>query len=185
MEGSNGTLRFESLAARLPGAHGVARAIHGATRLHWGYAPWLPGKWRLQQLALVCLDHDLLEPVARVDGGLSFEIDASDYVQRHVFATGGWEKETTRLLLSCFERPGSFLDVGAHVGYFTLVAARALAGRGRVHAFEPVPRSFALLRKNVEGNELDNVVLNNVACWSAPGEVTVHEANAMNSSTLR
>ena len=84
-------------------------------------------------------------------------------------------------MLSCLKLGGSFLDVGAHVGYYTLIGARALAERGCVHAFEPMPRSFALLKKNVESNRLENVVLNNAACWSSPGEVILHEANAINS----
>jgi FkbM family methyltransferase len=50
------------------------------------------------------------------------------------------------------------VDVGAHWGYFTLLAAPLCGTHGRVFAFEPHPRNFALLTKNVEANGLTNVV---------------------------
>ncbi|GMR22232.1 MAG: hypothetical protein BMS9Abin37_0566 [Acidobacteriota bacterium] len=80
-------------------------------------------------------------------------IDPEDYLQRHVFVTGRWEDETTQLVRALLKPGDSFVDVGAHVGYFTLLAADALQYGGRVHAFEPVPRSFELLENNVRSNE--------------------------------
>jgi FkbM family methyltransferase len=51
----------------------------------------------------------------------------------------------------------TFLDVGAHVGYFTLLASRRVGPRGLVVAFEPAPRNFELLLANVWRNGLSNV----------------------------
>lgn len=52
-------------------------------------------------------------------------------------------------------RPGMVVvDVGAHWGWYTLEAARALGGRGRVYSFEPAPESFAVLRENLALNGL-------------------------------
>ena len=50
-------------------------------------------------------------------------------------------------------RPGTVVvDVGANIGMYTLQAARKLGGRGKVHSFEPAPRTFRLLRDNVKVN---------------------------------
>lgn len=47
-------------------------------------------------------------------------------------------------------RPGQvFIDVGAHVGYYTVLAARIVGPGGIVHAFEPDPENAAVLRRNV------------------------------------
>jgi FkbM family methyltransferase len=46
------------------------------------------------------------------------------------------------------------VDGGSNIGFFALLAARSLGGKGRVFAFEPDPESFLLLRRNVEGNTL-------------------------------
>jgi FkbM family methyltransferase len=56
--------------------------------------------------------------------------------------------------------PGqTVLDIGANIGYYTLIAARQVGPRGRVFAFEPDPANFGLLKRNVEENGYANVVL--------------------------
>lgn len=56
-------------------------------------------------------------------------------------------------VLEAYARPGDVvLDVGANVGWYTLLFARRVGPRGRVHAFEPVPRTFQVLARNVELN---------------------------------
>lgn len=50
-------------------------------------------------------------------------------------------------------KPGMVVvDVGAHFGWYTLLAAQALQGRGKVYSFEPSPETFGLLRANVQVN---------------------------------
>jgi FkbM family methyltransferase len=44
------------------------------------------------------------------------------------------------------------VDVGANIGIYTLYAARLLAGKGKVHSFEPTPRTWQILRDNVQVN---------------------------------
>lgn len=51
------------------------------------------------------------------------------------------------------------VDIGAHIGYYTLIAANLIGKDGKVFAFEPAPDNFALLKKNVELNSYENVVL--------------------------
>ena len=54
--------------------------------------------------------------------------------------------------------PGSlFIDVGAHVGYFSLLAAQLVGASGRVIAFEPNPANRTLLTRNINLNCLTNV----------------------------
>jgi FkbM family methyltransferase len=57
-------------------------------------------------------------------------------------------------------RPGDIvIDGGAHVGFYTIVAARALGGTGKVVAFEPDHRNFALLQHNIVLNGCRDVVV--------------------------
>lgn len=57
-------------------------------------------------------------------------------------------------------RPGHhILDLGANIGYFTLLCARLVGETGRVTSFEPSPENFELLRKNVAENKYTNTVL--------------------------
>jgi FkbM family methyltransferase len=55
------------------------------------------------------------------------------------------------------------LDIGANIGYYTLIAAKLVGPGGKVYAFEPDPDNFALLKRNVAANGYANVVLVNRA----------------------
>jgi FkbM family methyltransferase len=68
-------------------------------------------------------------------------------------------------------KPGDvFVDGGAHVGMFTLVAARAVGPMGQVHAFEPHPATFEMLRCNIDLNGFGNVHLHCEAIGEQEGE---------------
>ncbi|MFC1580654.1 FkbM family methyltransferase [Thermodesulfobacteriota bacterium] len=67
-------------------------------------------------------------------------------------------ERTERHFLDSYLRPGDvFVDVGANIGLFTLIAANLVGGSGRVFAFEPALMSYNRLQQNVELNNLDNV----------------------------
>jgi FkbM family methyltransferase len=60
--------------------------------------------------------------------------------------------------------PGDvFIDIGANIGYYTLLAARLVGPHGRVVAFEPDPSNFRLLGKNIFQNGYSNVIPVNLA----------------------
>jgi FkbM family methyltransferase len=74
-----------------------------------------------------------------------------------LFYQGYSEPETEKFILR-FLKPGmSFIDVGAHIGKYTLLGAHAVRREGEVHAFEPNPVIFDLLRRNVRENGFQNV----------------------------
>jgi FkbM family methyltransferase len=66
-----------------------------------------------------------------------------------------------------------FVDVGANVGYYTLVASKLVGTAGHVYAIEPVPSTAAFLRVNVKLNGCNNVVVREVAAWSARGRLVL------------
>jgi FkbM family methyltransferase len=97
-----------------------------------------------------------------------------------------WDEPTTRLL-SRIIRPGDrVLDIGANIGYFTVYAAALAGGAGHVHAFEPNPRTHALLAKNVRLNNFSHVcTLHDAALGDRPNTVTLHTfRNNQGGSTL-
>ena len=78
---------------------------------------------------------------------------------------GFFEAELTRVFLD-YLKPGMiFFDVGAHFGYYSLLASRLVGESGQVHSFEPTPSTFAVLRSNLAHKA--NVRLNNVAAFRA------------------
>ena len=98
--------------------------------------------------------------------GLTIHYDASDPHFPLMLSRGEYESQTTAAIASVLAPGMTFLDLGAHVGYFTLLAARAVGPRGRVYAFEPEPRNYALLAKNVAANGFGQVTTVNKAAFS-------------------
>lgn len=82
------------------------------------------------------------------------------------------EREFVRRAL----RPGdTFADVGAHVGLFSVLAARRVRPSGRVFSFEPSARSYAGLQRNLRRNGVDGVaVARRAALSDADGTATIH-----------
>jgi len=76
------------------------------------------------------------------------------HVSRRIREQGVWEPCESELVLNLL-RPGDvFVDAGANIGYFTLLAASRVGPRGQVFAFEPDPDNFQLLAANVELNAM-------------------------------
>jgi len=87
--------------------------------------------------------------------GMDFLLPSGDFgVTLEAESTGEYEPVTTKLLESLLEEGMTFVDVGAHVGLFTLPAAKWVGQSGRVIAFEPHPDNFAMLNDNIEANTL-------------------------------
>jgi FkbM family methyltransferase len=93
---------------------------------------------------------------------------------------GGWLREKRTWapgegrFLRNFLRPGmNVIDVGANIGYFTLLCARAIGPSGRVLAIEAEPETFLQLRANVALNDLDNVELLPVAAHRQSGLIEI------------
>ncbi|MBD3209151.1 FkbM family methyltransferase [Candidatus Woesearchaeota archaeon] len=68
------------------------------------------------------------------------------------------------------------VDVGAHIGYYTLLAAKLVGSKGHVYSFEPDPKNFRLLEKNVAVNKYRNVTLLNKAAGDRKGTVRLYQA---------
>jgi FkbM family methyltransferase len=69
------------------------------------------------------------------------------------------------------ERGGIFLDVGAHIGWYTIRAARAVGQSGRVIALEPAASNRNQLERNLELNKMANYTIVPLAAWSKAGPV--------------
>ena len=93
-----------------------------------------------------------------------------------------------RAFVNRFLRSGdTFIDVGANIGLFALIAANRVGKRGRVFAFEPTPATFLRLEENVRTNLFENVECLRVALSDRAGELEITESldgfDAWNSLT--
>ena len=88
-----------------------------------------------------------------------------------------WEDLETRWILHTIRSGDTFVDVGANIGYYTVIAAKIVGEKGHVYAFEPDPTNFAILKANVERNGLTNVTLEQKALSNEPGSLRLFLAH--------
>lgn len=104
--------------------------------------------------------------------GNALDVDARDDCGRFISYFGVWEPNLTALVERCLKPGDCFVDVGANVGYFSLLGSRLVGQSGRVVSIEAVPRTFAVLRKNLNANGAENVRALNMAAWDREETLT-------------
>ena len=95
---------------------------------------------------------------AEIDGHKIW-LDKGDSL--YVSLLGEWESKEKKVFEKNISKGDIVVDVGAHIGTHTLTFARIVGDKGTVFAFEPDPRNFEILRKNIKINNYQNVTLVN------------------------
>jgi FkbM family methyltransferase len=96
-----------------------------------------------------------------------------DWNRFRSFVYGTWEPGVLTAVLSTVKPGMTVIDIGAHIGYYTLVFAKCVGSAGSVVSFEPLPDNFDLLQANVEVNRLKRVQTFRHAVFSRTGELTI------------
>ena len=104
---------------------------------------------------LVRLDHDVL-----------MEVGIVDVIERNLRVHGVWDHPVKTALESLLRPGDEFLDLGANIGYFTLMASRLVGDTGRVVAVEPSIRALRKLTHHIWLNKCTNVMLISCAAGS-------------------
>tara|TARA_R110001592_G_scaffold363248_3_gene682141 strand:+ start:45270 stop:46112 length:843 start_codon:yes stop_codon:yes gene_type:complete len=119
------------------------------------------------------------------DLGDTLRIRVHDHQDRHVSRCireeGIWEPYETALLLASLSPGDVFLDVGANIGYYPIIAARLVGEQGAVFAFEPDTVNFNLLQGNLRLNDCEHIVAafeSGLAATSGPAQLYLSEDNA-------
>jgi FkbM family methyltransferase len=102
--------------------------------------------------------------------GLRYWFRLRDRMLGHVLARNAYEPEITALVKRIVKPDMTVLDIGANLGYFTVLMG---AIGCRVHAFEPFPGNFELLERNIAENRLTTVTAHRVAvhCETRSGKL--------------
>ena len=142
------------LGARLGARPRLAAAILVALRS-------LPGR-RLRRAAYVNVSRPLVDRMTAhlqvpVSGGLRIIADTSDFVGSTFAAAGMWEPHLTRPFQRLLSPGDVFVDVGAHIGYYTLLASKLVGPEGHVYALEPTRTTYEALCANLALNDVANV----------------------------
>jgi FkbM family methyltransferase len=106
--------------------------------------------------------------------GRRFFVDLRDrVVARRLYWFKVYEHEETDVVKTVVKEGMTVLDIGANIGYYTVLFSTLVGEKGRVLALEPSPYNFEMLGKNIEANNLANVVTLQRAVSDQGGEVVL------------
>ena len=105
--------------------------------------------------------------------GAAISGNTKDFIQRRIYYFGVWEPNLTAFLSARLREGDVFVDVGANIGYFTLLASKAVGRSGKVIAIEASPMIFSKLVDNLKRNRAANVEAINVAASDREGMAKV------------
>jgi FkbM family methyltransferase len=146
-----------------------------------------PLKRSLDRLSRKKRFHSSKSPVwYRMKDGFWMKLDPTQSVDREMVTRGGvWEPALRELIRNCV-RPGDmFIDIGAHKGWATCVAAQQVGQSGRVLSIDPDPRAFAVLSENIQRNGFSQVSARQVAIGQSDGFIKLALTRTLgNSSTF-
>jgi FkbM family methyltransferase len=112
---------------------------------------------------------------------LLFHVHSGDntFVSKQIFKNRIWEPFETSVIVNHLKKGDVFLDIGANIGYFSVVASTLVGASGKVIAYEPDENNFRLLEKNIAVNGLTNTRLFNAAVsdCSSSGYIYLCEDN--------
>lgn len=99
-------------------------------------------------------------------------LDRNDCLRLSAF--GVWEPYSTEVVTSLLSKGDICVDMGANIGYYTLLFARQVGDEGCVFAFEPDPENFKILESNIMRNGYRNVVIVPMAVSDKTGETNFY-----------
>jgi len=100
-------------------------------------------------------------------------VDHYDRVSRSLFLRGRFESEVVAALKKYLSPGMTFFDVGANIGLFSIIASQLVGPLGKVHTFEPDPRNFRRLTRNIAISHFSNVILNQLALLDKNGTISL------------
>lgn len=133
-------------------------------------------KLHLGKIPFIILFHRLVYKLIKPKFVKIFEmklfINPKDKILSDIIIKDGiWEPEETKFATKIIKKGWVVLDIGANIGYYTLLFSKLVGKKGKVFSFEPDAENFTLLEQNVRENKLKNIVLINKAVSDKTGKI--------------
>jgi FkbM family methyltransferase len=162
--------------------HRTARSVGARAMLfYFAHAPSsFPRETIWQRIGYGYVFYGGYRMVARTVFGATVECNMRDVIQRNIMFFGVWEPNLTAFLRRRLTEGDLFIDLGANVGYFTLLASRLVGETGTVIAVEAAPHIFHSLEENLTRNHVHNVRAIEMAVADVRGRVCLYGDDGCN-----
>ncbi|MCB1501162.1 MAG: FkbM family methyltransferase [Bauldia sp.] len=126
----------------------------------------------------------LLSDVRRISGGEGTGLKIIPLEGDREIALGSYEPPVQRALIDNLAPGDVFYDIGANVGFFSLLAARRVGSGGQVYAFEPVPRNAAAIERGAQLNGFSGLKVFCKAAGATSGTAELNLAHHIGGAVL-
>ena len=147
----------------------IARRIPGGRKLAWGV-------------------YNLITPDAErwinIHGASLLTNIHDNGIGTLLFLQGGYASARVSEIRAAVNEGDVVVDIGANIGYFTVLLANLVGAKGKVYAIEPDPRNFALLQRTIERNNYSQVIAEQKAVSNKAGECSFYQTPSWTGNTL-
>lgn len=163
------------------------RTIAAVAACYARHTPLERGRWRAALLADGLIHRLDFESTVRTRFGQRMTLSVNDFVQRAIYCRGTWDEAIADVIIDRLRPQHVFVDAGANVGFFTLLASALVGPQGRVVAFEPHPLTRAALANNIKLNKMKNITISEFALSDSQKVVNLYleKEGGLGSSSLR
>ena len=141
---------------------------------------WDIARWRVVTYALrqtKAHGQTLGTATVKTHHGFKMCLRLHDWVDQHVWATGNYEDSTALTIAALLNAGDVAVDIGANIGFFTLLMAQRVGPSGVVWAFEPSSATRQRLLANIELNQVGHVKVRKEAISDREGEAPFFAGN--------
>jgi FkbM family methyltransferase len=117
----------------------------------------------------------------QVEPNVRMLLDPDDYVAHTILETGSWEPESWAAVREHLGSGATFVDIGAHIGTYSLRAAPIVGPAGRVIAIEPNPETVRKLQGNIQASGAQTITVEPFACSDAEATLELFAGPQSNS----
>lgn len=138
---------------------------------------------RLAQLSDAC--RRAFGTAAQIEAGPAKGLRFDAGRDTHQFASGNYEQPVQEAIVSLVKRGDVCYDIGANLGFVSVLLGRLVAETGRVYAFEPVPRNASIIERNAKRNDLAHIDVFRIALSSVDGTADLLLAEHAGGAVLK
>ena len=144
------------------------------------HSPWNFGKRAVYDAYCRNFGWRHYRKIVKTRFGDLMEINTPDVISTTIFLAGHWEPMITEYVRGALNPGDTFIDIGANIGYYTVLASRMVGDSGSVISIEAHPGIYDRLKKNVALNDRKNVRIINAAAGSSRGELPIFSGPEIN-----
>ncbi|MDP1725751.1 MAG: FkbM family methyltransferase [Bacteroidota bacterium] len=116
----------------------------------------------------------------RIINHIKVFLTLKDWVQRNLFIYGYYELAETGFWINLVENKKVVFDIGANIGYYSLLASKNMDDNALIYAFEPIHKTYSRAKYNIELNGFKNILLNKLALSAQDGYLEINVGNDEN-----